>query len=432
MSQIFCPADILLPDEGIDMSRWSVIACDQFTSQPEYWRELEKQVGDQPSTLRLTLPEVFLDTDEEEKRLEGIRDAMETYLGEGFLVSYPDSLIYIERTDSTGKVRAGIIGALDLEQYDYHKGSSSPIRATEGTIEERIPPRLRVRRNAPLELPHIMILIDDPAGHVIEPLADRTSLMKQVYDFDLMEGGGHLRGWLLDPQSQKDLLAATADLEKEADQQESAGHICPLVYAVGDGNHSLATAKACYEELKREHPGEDLSEHPARYALAEIVNLHSPALEFEAIHRIVTDVNTDELFAHMTKDLGLVKIRGTETAGNADPAAQCMTIVLKGQEERVLITRPSSGLTVGSLQNFLDAYISSRAGIEDIKVDYIHGRENLKALTWQNGSIGFLLPQMDKKDLFPTVIADGALPRKTFSMGHAEDKRYYTECRKIR
>lgn len=443
MNQIIYPADILLPDKNTNMSKWSVIACDQFTSQPEYWDDVEKYVGKAPSTFRLTLPEVYLETDEEENRLKGIRDSMEDYIKKGMLKSYPDSLFYIERTDSTGKLRAGIIGAVDLEEYDYHKGSKTPVRATEGTIVERIPPRLRVRNNAPIELPHTMILIDDRKKMIIESLAKRTADMELLYDFDLMKKGGHLKGWRMDPESKKMTLKGLAALAKE----EAALDDAPLICAVGDGNHSLATAKEYYEQLKQANPGKDFTGHPARYALAEIVNLHSPALEFEAIHRIVTNVNIEDLFAHMTRALGLVRdshhtghsghghdsgsIAEMESSLDSGKEKQSMIIVIKGQEEKVTITRPTSRLTVGSLQNFLDEYIKEHAETGDIKVDYIHGKNNLKALTWQNGSIGFILPDMAKEELFPSVKANGALPRKTFSMGHAEDKRYYTECKKI-
>ena len=423
MEQIFYPADILLPDDGTDMTKWSVIACDQFTSEADYWKEVEEIAGDAPSTLRLILPEVYLETDEEPVRLRAVRTAMEDYLQRGILKEYRDSMIYIERTDSGGRVRAGIIGAIDLMQYDYHQGSRSPVRASEGTIEGRIPPRLRVRENASLELPHIMLLLDDPAMRVIEKLTDQTGQMEMIYDFPLMMGGGSIRGWLLTRKMQAQVMEALGGLAMESPADD------PMVFAVGDGNHSLATAKEYYEQLKAAHPHTDLSDHPARYALAEIVNLHSPALQFEPIHRIVTNVNTDDLFHHMVNKLGLVR-EDRDQAPHDD--RQRLTVVLKGQEESMVITRPSSKLTVGSLQNFLDEYIRDRSETEDIKVDYIHGRDNLKALTWRNGSMGFILPVMAKEDLFPTVKADGALPRKTFSMGHAEDKKYYIECRRIK
>jgi len=438
MEQIFYPADILLPGRETDMTKWSVIACDQFTSEPEYWEKVEHLVGEAPSTLRLTLPEVYLDTDEEENRLTKIGETMRRYLKGGLLTLHPDALVYIERTDSSGKVRPGLIGAVDLEQYDYHKGSTSPVRATEGTIEERIPPRLRVRRSASIELPHIMMLINDPKKEIIEGLHRQTASMELLYDFQLMMGGGSIKGWLLTPGQKERVLLAFQELAEASDpdatEEKEDRTDAPLVFAVGDGNHSLATAKAFYEQLKAACPKQDMSTHPARFALAEVVNLHSSALEFEAIHRIVTNVNTDHLFAFLTKELGLV--RESTPASEKDNASfgedvQRITIVVKGQEERVLITRPSSKLAVGSLQNALDAYRRENRMQEEVGLDYIHGRDTLKALTWEPGSVGFILPDMKKEELFPTVKADGALPRKTFSMGHAEDKRYYTECRRF-
>lgn len=434
MNQIFYPADILLPGPETDMEKWSVIACDQFTSEPEYWKEVETFVGDAPSAFRLTLPEVFLDTKEEEIRLQRIRQSMTEYMKKDMFVTYPDAVIYIERIDSTGKMRPGIVGAIDLEQYDYNKGSTTPVRATEGTILGRIPSRLRVRKNASIETPHIMMLIDDENKSIIEGLGDKTGGMKLIYDFDLMKEGGHIKGWVMDAKSRDQLIEDLGDLAET--EEEKSGQEASLVFAVGDGNHSLATAKEYYEQLKKAHPGEDLSKHPARFALVEVVNLHSPALEFEAIHRLVTEANTDHLFAQMTKELGLVRDdreheQGHKKASDLNEDVQSMYVVLKGEEERYIITKPCSKLTVGSLQHFLDTYIKEHSVTEDIKVDYIHGRENLKALTWQNGSMGFLLPDMHKKELFPSIKADGTLPRKTFSMGHAFDKRYYTECRKI-
>lgn len=421
MKRAFYPADILLPRKGTNMSKWSVIACDQFTSMPAYWEQTEQIVGTEPSTLRMILPEVYLDGPQEKDRLEKIRCSMETYLTDNIFAEYKNAMIYLERTDSSGHVRAGIVGCIDLEEYDYHKGSCSLVRATEATVEERIPPRIRIRENAKVELPHIMILIDDRAKTVIEPCEQYKQADQLLYDFDLMQGGGHLTGYLLGETEQKKVLDALDTL---------AAHASGMVYAVGDGNHSLASAKAFYEQLKAANPMKDYTNHPARYALAEIVNLHSPALEFEAIHRIVYEADVEKLLSEMTEKLGLLFEKEEETV-KKDTATvsenQEMYIVQKGRRTRAIITRPTSKLTVGSLQNFLDAYQQNNA----IKMDYIHGMETVVALSEKKDSIGFLLPDMKKEELFPSVMEDGALPRKTFSMGHAEDKRYYTECRKI-
>ena len=416
----FRPADILLP-ANTDMEKWAVVACDQYTSEPGYWAELEQLIGAAPSALNLILPEVYLGSGNEQARIDTIHKNMEKYIADGIFTEYKDALIYLERVQDDGKVRAGLVGCIDLEEYDYSKGSSSPVRATEATVVERIPPRLKVRRGADIELTHIMILIDDESGSVIEPLDAKKQGFEKLYDTPLLKKGGSITGWLLDEQSKADVLAALDKLgEKEGFEKRYGLTDTPvLLYAMGDGNHSLATAKAYYEELKAANPGKDMSNHPARYALCEIVNLHSPALEFEAIHRIVTGADENQLFADITNALGL-------TEGKTD-GAQCFGIVNGGQTVWYTAANTSSKLTVGTLQNFLDTWCKENgAGI-----DYIHGTEVVEKLSMDNGSVGFILPDMGKNELFPTVIADGALPRKTFSMGHAWDKRYYIESRRI-
>lgn len=422
MSTAFRPADILIPQNASNsdnMEKWAVVACDQYTSEPEYWEDVSKIVGDEKSALNLILPEVYLENSDVDKRIDRIHENMAEYVSSDTFKEYKNSLVYVERIQSDGKLRAGIVGMIDLEQYDYTKGSKSAVRATEATVVERIPPRIKVRRGAPVELPHIMILIDDTDRTVVEPLADKKSGFEKVYDFDLMKNGGHISGYVIDKSSEEKVLDA---LEKLGDidafnakygLEESA----PLVYAMGDGNHSLATAKEFYEEQKRADPHKDMSDAPCRYALVEIVNLHSPALEFEAIHRIVTGVNTEKLLTEMVMELDLAE----------DKSAQKITVVQGGRHKDMYIHKPSSKLTVGSLQNFLDKYIAENGG----KVDYIHGAEVIDELSKKDNSIGFLLPDMGKSELFPTVISDGALPRKTFSMGHAEDKRFYIEARRI-
>lgn len=412
MSTAFTSADILLP-KNAQYEKWAVVACDQYTGEPDYWKETDSIVGDAPSTLRLILPEVYLEQSGVEKRIEDIHAAMSEYLSGGVFEEHKDALIYIERMQDDGKVRAGIVGAIDLEQYDYRKGSTSQVRATEATVVERIPPRVKIRNGAQIELAHIMILIDDDKRTVIEPLAEKTGAMKKVYDFPLMQKGGSIKGWLLGEEEKAAVLAAL-DAKKDA---LSDGNT--LLYAMGDGNHSLATAKEYYEQLKRDNPGKDMSNHPARYALAEIVNLHSPALEFEAIHRIVMGVGEDELMAYLTERLSL-----SETGNDTQ---QRFVSVNNGDEKVWYVGGELSKLTVGSLQSALDEYAKEH----DCKIDYIHGENVVKELAQKEGSIGFILPDMLKSELFPTVICDGALPRKTFSMGHAWDKRYYIEARRI-
>lgn len=419
MSTAFKAADILIP-QNVDMEKWAVVACDQYTGQPDYWKRVEETVGGADSTLKLILPEVYLEEPDSEARIEAIHDEMNRILGTNTLKEYKDSLIYIERVQSDGKIRQGLIGMIDLEEYDYRKGSTSQVRATEATVVERIPPRIKVRQGAPMELPHIMILIDDEEKTVVEPCSAIKNSSEAVYDFKLMENGGKICGYALDNGLKTSVFNGLDKLNDNDlfNKKYNLSGYPTLLYAMGDGNHSLATAKEFYEQLKRENPDKDLSAHPARYALVEIVNLHSPALEFEAIHRIVTNVNTDELMKEMTEALGL----------SEEKAEQGFDIILNGTEKTVYVHKPTSQLTVGSLQEFLDSYLKKT----DAKIDYIHGIDVVKSLAEQENSIGFILPDMLKSELFPTVIKDGALPRKTFSMGHAEDKRFYVECRKIK
>lgn len=422
MSTAFKAADILLPQgkSSEDLSKWAVVACDQYTSEPKYWEDVKDIVGDEKSALNLILPEVYLESSDVDERIEKIHRTMEEYVNSDTFKEYKNSMVYVERIQSDGELRAGIVGAIDLEQYNYEKGSKSPVRATEATVVERIPPRIKVRNGAPIELPHIMILIDDTDKTVVEPLAEKKDSFEKVYDFDLMKNGGHISGYIVDEKSQENIISA---LEKLGDidsfnAKYGLDEKYPLVYAMGDGNHSLATAKEYYEEQKRLDPDKDMTNAPCRYALVEIVNLHSPALKFEAIHRIVTDVDVEKLLAEMVLELDLAQ----------DESKQKITVVENGIHKDMYIHNPTSKLTVGSLQNFLDMYIKECGG----KIDYIHGADVVDELSKKENSVGFLLPDMGKEELFPTVICDGALPRKTFSMGHAEDKRFYVEARKIR
>ncbi len=414
----FTTADILLPElNAEEMTKWAVVACDQYTSEPQYWEKTAEIAGDAPSALKLILPEVYLEAENSAERIADINRTMQDYLAKGIFNEYKDSLILTVRTQADGKIRTGLVGAIDLEQYDYNKGSTSQVRATEATVASRIPPRVKIRRDAALELPHIMILIDDVQKTVIEPLEAKLDSLEKLYDFELMQNGGSLAGYLINGENAKAVFAALDSLADNDDFNRRYGLSGQevLLYAMGDGNHSLATAKACYEEKKAAGSADAAF---ARYALAEVVNLHSPALEFEAIHRVIVGVDSAALMQSMTEALGLVK--GTE--------AQSFTVVLNGTEESYTITKPNANLTVGSLQNFLDEYLKSAAG----SIDYIHGDDVVKSLCEAENSIGFLLPSMTKAELFPTVIKDGALPRKTFSMGHAHDKRFYCEARKIR
>ena len=413
----FNRADILIP-RGIDMTAWSVVACDQYTSQPEYWKEAEKETNGKPTALNIILPEVYLESDECEKRTENINAQMKKYISDGIFKTYRNCYIYVERTLKNGKIRRGIIGAADLEDYDYSKGSESPVRATEGTVSERIPPRLKVRMNAKLELPHVMILIDDRKKEILEYLNEKKSEMELIYDFDLMMDSGHLKGYLLNDELAdyvEKKLEAFSDKEYFEDKY-SVKNKNPLVFAVGDGNHSLATAKEYYNEVKKKY-GEMALSMPARYALAEIVNLHDDSLEFEAIHRVMFNIDSEKIKRE------LMKISSPEK----NDIGQKFVFVSGDSEETLYITKPTANLTVGTIQNFIDEYIRKNGG----EVDYIHGKDVVKNLSRDKNSCGFVFDAMNKNDLFKTVILDGALPRKTFSRGEACDKRFYTEARII-
>ncbi|WP_417083569.1 DUF1015 domain-containing protein [Evtepia gabavorous] len=420
----FSPANILLPQD-CGLTKWAVVACDQYTSQPEYWERVDQFVGDAPSTLRLILPESKLESEHVEEEIQKINQTMEQYLEEGRLRELEDAMIFLERKLSNGKTRLGLIGKLDLEQYSYEKGSGTPIRATEGTVLSRIPPRMKVRKNAPIELPHIMVLIDDPKKEIIEPFLQKESKkqMQMIYSTTLMEQGGRVSGYLLSKEQADKVqkqLAGLADPARFAQFYHAEGKPV-LTYAMGDGNHSLATAKACWEELKPTLSEAERQTHPARYALVELVNLHDDSLEFEPIHRVLFGVDPKQLLADL-----LAAYPGAHYGAGE---GHQITYVLPGERGGILtVPHPTAQLEVGTLQTFLDQYLEAHGG----KIDYIHGEDVVEQLVQQPDSIGFLLPGMGKDQLFPTVIFDGALPRKTFSMGEARDKRFYLEARKIK
>src|SRR5215207_6297056 len=426
---------VYLPKPGTDLTKWAVIACDQFTSQPEYWNEVEKIVGDAPSTLNLTFPEVYLEKPGGEERIQNIQATMRKYMDEGILQPH-DGLVYVERTVA-GKTRKGIVLCLDLEAYDYTRGSSSLIRATEGTIVDRLPPRIKIREGAALELPHILVLIDDPHRTVIEPLSAAKSKFEKLYDFDLMLESGHLAGYAVNDEFENQVVEALrglAEPETFAAKYGIEKDQPVLLFAMGDGNHSLATAKAIWEKIKPE-VGMD---HPARYALVEIQNVHDEGLEFEPIHRVLFGLKKD-LFAELEKTFGAnltyKPVASAEEMVKAVDAVQGekqMIGLVGGGRSRefgvVEIANASSNLPVGTIQSFLDVFLRE-GGAE--KIDYVHGNDVTVNLGSQPNNAGFYLPGMSKSDLFKTVILDGALPRKTFSMGEAHEKRLYTEARNI-
>ena len=418
----FGPADILLP-QNCDLTKWAVVACDQYTSQPEYWQRVERFVGNAPSALHLILPESSLDGPSVETDIMDVTNTMSRYLREGVFRTCPHAMIYVERTLESGKVRRGLVGMVDLEAYNYEPGAATLVRATEGTVLSRIPPRVAVRKNASIELPHAMLLADDPEKTVIEPVAAAKGRLEKCYDFELMEHSGHLRGWLLDETEVDRVAAALRALADPAAfrARYGAGDGSVLLFAVGDGNHSLATAKACYERQKSLTPPEEWETLPARYALVELVNLHDASLEFEPIHRVVFGVDPQALLA----DLLAFYPGAFQGAGEE---GHILRYVHAGGVGAVTAPHPQAQLPAATLQNFLDQWLSCHPG----RVDYIHGADVTRSLASQPGNIGFLLPAMGKEELFPTVIHDGVLPRKTFSMGEAQDKRFYLEARKIR
>lgn len=398
--QPFYGADILLPKKDFD--KWAVIACDQFTSERSYWQNAAEFVGNSPSSLNVILPEVYLEDDNLKERIDSIYTHMEEYLGGTVLDTHQDAILYIERVQSDGKIRKGLVGAIDLEDYDYHPEAKALIRATEETVVERIPPRVAVRKNAKMELPHILLLVDDPQKSVIEVLAEQKEQMALLYDTDLMLGGGHITAYRLSAVQKEALQKALLALVEHKDDK--------LLFAVGDGNHSLATAKECSK----------INPSPlAKQALVEVVNLHDPAIEFEPIYRVLFGVDPMILYD------AFYDAMGGEYKGEDGQVFEFVT----RYGTKFLTVAPKAKLPVGTLQPFLDDFIKSHPGV---KIDYIHGENTVFDLCKGKTTVGILFKGMQKSELFDAVRADGALPRKTFSMGHAQDKRYYMEARRIK
>jgi len=389
----FSAADILLPKSNFES--WATIACDQYTSEPEYWENVKKAAGDSPSALNIVLPEVYLSADNSE-RINTINKNMQDYIDGNIFCEYKDSLIFVERIQSDGKCRRGIVGKIDLECYDYRAGTTAEIRATEQTVLSRIPPRVEIRKNAPLELPHVMLLFDDVEDKIFSYLIASKNRFNKAYDFTLMCNAGSITGYLLDDEAKSTVLSLLEELKQQNDG---------FLFCVGDGNHSLATAKECYNLNKTE---------ASRYALTEIVNIHDTALEFEPIYRVVFGVEPQSLINDFVKAMG-----------EGSQKFKCYY----GDAEIEIGVNPTAKLAVGTLQTFLDEYVKNHTKAE---VDYIHGEESLKKLASRENAVGFIFNGMQKSELFEAVNADGSLPRKTFSMGHADDKRFYIEARKIK
>lgn len=429
--------ELLLPCNQVEMSRWAVVACDQYTSQPDYWNETERLAGEAPCALRIMLPEIYLDKPDEAARIESINAHMKDYMEKGVLENKGEGFAYVRRTVD-GRTRQGLVVALDLEAYDYSKGSTTLIRATEGTIVERIPPRLRIRKDAPLEMPHILVLIDDPDRTVIEPIGQNLDNAVKLYDFDLMQNGGHIEGYLLNSpeQIQAVISALEALVEPEAYAKKYGTDQPPLLFAMGDGNHSFATAKANWERIKAEEGLTAQDDHPARYALVELENVHDAGIVFEPIHRVVFGVPESSIcwlrdkLAEQNGSCEKLKFASMEElhSAMAGKPGHVLPLVSKFGVGCLYVPQPVAQLEVGTLQNALDLLIKEHPGST---IDYIHGEDVVLDLGAKEGNLGFLLPAMDKNAFFRTVIFDGALPRKTFSMGEANEKRYYLECRCI-
>ncbi|MBT6768626.1 MAG: DUF1015 domain-containing protein [Opitutales bacterium] len=434
--------NILLPRKEVDLSKWAVVACDQYTSQPKYWAEVESLVKGCPSTLNAVFPEVFLEDEDGDERIGRINAAMEIYLDEGVLEEQGFGFILLDRKTSHAESRKGIVVALDLEKYDYKVGSESLIRATEGTIEDRLPPRVKIRENAKIELPHIMVLIDDPERTVIEPLFEKE--LDSLYDFELMADGGHLKGWRVDSEQDIDaVFDSLSALGKQNvfDAKYGVSDKGVLLFAMGDGNHSLATAKNIWEDLKSKSGDlASVMDHPARYALVELMNVHDEGLEFEPIHRVIFDIDADNLKAELNQffeaeDSSVVfeRFDSLDSAkerlaalGDVD-GEHLVMFVTEAEYGIIRLSKPSRNLEVGNLQAFINSYLEGKDSI----VDYIHGEDVVVDLGSKPGNIGFFLPVIGKSAFFKTVVLDGALPRKTFSMGEAEEKRFYLEARRI-
>lgn len=398
MDTVFSPADILIPK--CDLSKWAVIACDQYTSEPDYWERVKLAVGNSPSALNIVLPEIYLKEDNIEN-INAINREMEKYLNNGIFETYKNSYIYVEREQSDKRTRYEIIGKVDLKEYDYSASSTAAVRASEKTVVSRIPPRVEIRKEAPLELPHILLLAADPEYRLMDLINKAKENFKKIYDFTLMQNGGHIKAWVIDSKTADQITAALEELK-----QKNNG----FLFCVGDGNHSLATAKECYNQNPTEKN---------RYALASVVNIHDKALDFEPIYRVCFGVDPNAVIN------AFVDYCGGEYSGEDKQRFVCCF----GESTREIFVKPLHKLPVGTLQTFLDEYLADKP---DAKIDYIHGEDSLITLSKANNTVGFMFCGMQKDELFTSVEKHGSLPRKTFSMGHADDKRFYIEARKIK
>lgn len=408
---------IMIPRSGIDLSKWAVIACDQHTSEPEYWREVESIVADAPSTLRLVLPEVYLEAGDAKGRIDDIRAHMRDYVDSGILHSPGPGFVRVRRRTPKVSKREGLLVAIDLEQYEFEPGSDAPIQASERTILERLPPRVEIRRGAPLELPHVLVLYNDPDRELAMVLDSVDQ--RRLYETELMLDGGAVSGALIESEEAIERICATLEALTGA-------HGRPLLL-VGDGNHSLAAAKKLWEELRPNvAPG-----HPARYALVELVNLYDPGLRFEPIHRIVSGIKPETLVAWLTAELEASRVdlpADAPDAEIADALGPRPAVAFADAERVAVLELPERGeLPVASLQGLLNQLVAAH----EATVDYIHGIATVRELASSNDRTALIAPEFDPALLYPTVRQRGVLPRKAFSLGDAQEKRYYLEVRSI-
>jgi hypothetical protein len=422
--------DILVPHNDVDLEKWAVVACDQYTSEEDYWKSVDAYVGDSPSTLRLIFPEAYLEEPNPENRIAGINQKMAQYVQENLFKTYSQSFFIVQRDTGHGSARWGLIVALDLEQYDYAKDSRTYIRATEGTILSRIPPRKLIRKDAPLELPHILVLISDPHRTVIEPLVAKKDQLEKVYETKLMKNGGKITAYCVQGEENLENLATAFEGLKAALDPQN-----PLLFAMGDGNHSLATAKSCWEDIKATLSDTEKENHPARFALVELENIFDEGLVFEPIHRVLFGISRQEFFAQLAKFCAGYSVDDVASLSELNQKllehgeSQVFGYVDHQRIAIVSMDHPSATIAAGTLQGVIDSFLEANP---KTIVDYIHGSDVTYNLGSKPGNIGLFLPSLDKNHFFDTIIQDGALPRKTFSMGEAHEKRFYMEARKIK
>lgn len=421
------PADIMIPKRGISLEKWAVVACDQYTSDRDYWKRVKDNVGSNPSTLDLIFPEVYLEDGNEDEVIDSINSKMKEYVENGIFTTYENCFFLVKRSVNNTH-RWGLVGALDLEKYDFSADSKSLIRATEGTILSRIPPRKKIRKNAPLELPHIMVLINDAKRTLIEPFTKNLDSLTKVYDTPLMENGGRLEGYLINGDEAFEQLATA--LEGLYNKLDSSN---PLLFAMGDGNHSLATAKSCWEDIKKNLSEEEKATHKARFALVEIENIHDEGLEFEPIHRVLFNFDKDkfeQLLSNHCSSYEVTQYNSNEELQKAINSVEGQTFGFASKKDGLLLYKlntPDAAIAAGTIQLILDEIIENKL----CSLDYIHGFKDTIDLGTKDNNIALLMPDVSKHTFFDAIIKDKALPRKTFSMGEANEKRYYMEARAL-